>query len=282
MVIGGITLAPPIKKLVQHSMPESQNHPPDLDRQRLAQLKKLGFSPRRFFDVGASNGCWSARISREFPDATFDLFEPLVDHGVGYRERMEIILSKHPLFRLHRVALGSECRKTRMYLPPDPVGSTALDLGACAPAEWQCIEVDMLTVDYMVQEFHSSPPEVIKIDTQGCELSVLQGARQTLPHVQVLVLECWLTRGYGQQTPLLTEIAAWLREFDFFLWDLGDSWRDEDGTLCSQDCLFLNARCPVSRLANEPRCFPPPAPPSDANGQEAWRQRVRHLLRRPA
>ena len=260
------------------------NYPPETDLKRLAHLKALGFTPRRFFDVGASNGAWSARVSREFPEASFDLFEPLVDHGVGYQERMEATLSQHPLFRLHRVALGAECRKTQMYLPPDPVGSTALELGAYAPKEWKCIQVEMLTIDYMVHEFHNSAPDVIKIDTQGCELSVLQGARQTLPQVQVLVLECWLTRSYGHQTPLLTEIAAWLREYDFFLWDLGDCWRDEDGTLCSQDCLFLNARCPVSRLANEPRRFPPPAPasaPEPEHRQEPWRNRVRHLLRRP-
>lgn len=258
-------------------MPEPANAPPDTDSERLSLCQRLGFTPRSFFDVGASNGCWSARVSKVFPDAAFELFEPLAD-SPPYTERMQIILSKHPRFRLHKFALGAECRKTKMYLPPNLPGSTALELGDRVPAGWQCVEVDMLTLDYAVEEFRLAAPDVMKVDTQGCELSVLEGARRTLPNIQLLVLECWLARSYGNGTPLLLEIAQWLREFDFHLWDVGDTWRDNDGTLCSQDCFFLNASCPASRLRAEPRRYAPPERP----GQEVWLERMRHFLSRRA
>jgi hypothetical protein len=169
-----------------------------------------------------------------------------------------------------------------MFIPDDPTGGTALDLGARAPKEWRSVQVDMVTLDYAIKEFQVPVPQVIKIDTQGCELDILKGARQTLSRVQVLVLECWLIRAYGPATPLLLELAEWLHNFDFYLWDLGDHWRDPHGTLGSQDCFFLNARCSASPFHGEPlhRAKPPGssnAPKSAAPGLLQW---MRGLLRR--
>jgi hypothetical protein len=95
-------------------------------------------------------------------------------------------------------------------------------------------------------------PQVVKIDTQGCELEILRGAEQTLPQIDLLLLECWLARSYGSATPLWLEVADWLNARDFHLWDVGHGWRAPDGTLISQDCFFLNRRSAVSRLRDEP------------------------------
>jgi FkbM family methyltransferase len=222
----------------------------DTDRERLRHLQSLGAKLDHFFDVGASIGRWSTRVSQDFPHATFDMFEPLVDHSDWYRQQMDTSLKRHPDFRLHKVALGAECKKTWMYVYPDSLSSTALPLGA-TPAEAHRIEVDMLTIDYFVKEFQLPIPQVIKMDTQGCELNILRGATKVLPEVEMLLLECWLTRAYGELTPLLFEVADWLRQWNFHLWDLGNPWRDAQGVLVAQDCLFLNARSKVSRLGNE-------------------------------
>jgi FkbM family methyltransferase len=250
-------------------MPEIAKRLTDTDRDRLRLLRKLGLPVTRFFDVGASIGRWSSRVSQDFPLASFDLFEPLIDHAPDYRRKMEMTLARHPNFRLHKVALGSECKRTTMFIYPENlVGSTALPLSA-TPVGAQSAEVEMLTIDRVVEKLHLPPPQVIKMDTQGCELAILQGARATLPHVQALLLECWLARAYGPPTPLLFEVTEWLREFDFHLWDLGNGWRDSDGTLVAQDCFFLNARSPISRLKAEPKWSerkPPALPPKN----ERW------------
>lgn len=249
----------------------------DTDRERLRHLAKLGLALNHFFDVGASIGRWASRVSKDFPQASFDLFEPLIDHSAEYRRKMDMTLQRHPDFRLHKVALGAECQRVPMYLYPENlVGSTALALES-TPANACRIEVDMLTLDYALEEFQLPVPQVIKMDTQACELNILQGATKTLPKVDVLLLECWLTRAYGPKTPLLLEVADWLRQYDFHLWDLGNAWRDEAGVLVAQDCLFLNARSKISRLSQE-LAPAQAAAPSRRNSQEQLLRRMKSLL----
>ena len=226
-----------------------------LDQVRLQQLEKLGLGMRHFFDIGASNGSWSSTMDGLFPGATFDLFEPLVDLAPAYRDEMRANLARLPRLRLHKVALGEKRQRLKMYLDTsNPANSTAIDWRT-APAEMARAEVEMTTLDDAVREFKLPQPDVIKMDIQGGELSVLKGARKTLPHTKVLLLECWVWRAYAQDTPLLLEIANWLRDFDFHLWDLGDESRYE-GELNTKDCLFMNANCEISPLKNEPRLCP--------------------------
>ena len=132
----------------------------------------------------------------------------------------------------------------------------------------------MTTLDDAVREFALTTPQVVKVDIQGGELNVLKGATRLLPKVDVLLLECWLYRGYSNDTPLLLEVANWLREFDFHLWDLGDCYRD-GGTLVHQDCFFLNSRSTVSGLRGEPLRLAKPA--KSARG---WGRKIRSLVSR--
>ena len=222
-----------------------------LDRQRLRHLRSLGWQPSVFFDVGASNGMWSGLVSEDFPEARFELFEPLVDHISAYRPLMESTLAANPRLRLHKCAVGSEVGRAQMQVLPDGFSSTSLNLEYRLEGA-RTLEVDMVTLDEAIARLQLPVPQVIKVDAQGGELQVLRGARHTLPQVDVLVLETWLTRGYGKSTPLLQELSDWLAECNFFIWDMGDGWRDQDGTLVSQDIFFLNSRCSVSRLRDEP------------------------------
>src|SRR5581483_8661208 len=57
------------------------------------------------------------------------------------------------------------------------------------------------TIDGYRREHGLPVPELLKIDTQGLELRILQGAEQTLPGVEVILVETWLRRGYGPETP---------------------------------------------------------------------------------
>src|SRR5512140_1460662 len=168
------------------------------DRQSLRRLASLGATFKVFYDGGASNGAWTRHVCEDFPEAQFNMFEPLADHAPGFRQRIEETLNA-PRFQLHKVALGDKNGHTRLYLMgKDLAGSSALET-----ADWtgsaRSVEAEMTTIDYLV-ETGLPVPQVIKIDTQGFEARILRGAARTLPKVQALFLESWLVRAYGKET----------------------------------------------------------------------------------
>jgi FkbM family methyltransferase len=230
-------------------MPRGSHEYCELDREVFALLKSFGFEPKTIFDVGASGGYWSKMIAPVFPTASFHLFEPLVDHLPRYRRDMEEHLRQHPSFTLHKTALGDTSGETRMSVFPGGVGSTSLVIADGHPGVSR-VAVPVRRLDDVVRELRLPTPQVIKMDVQGAELSVLKGARPLLAEVDVILAECWLWRGYGENTPLLMEIAAWLAGFGFCLWDIGDAYREPDGILTSLDCFFVNLRTMTGALGH--------------------------------
>ena len=176
-----------------------------LDRQVFKRLQNLGYSPRVIFDVGASNSGWSYYIKQVLQEAEFYLFEPLIDYSNDYQELISEILRVYPSFHLYKYALGETCGEVTMNVSTDVVSSSLLQTGDESQPTTP-ISVQMLTIDEAIVRLGLPHPQVIKIDTQGSELSILKGAVKTLPKVDVLFLECWLYRGYGKKTPHIEKV----------------------------------------------------------------------------
>lgn len=176
-----------------------------LDRQVFKRLQNLGYSPRVIFDVGASNSGWSYYIKQVLQEAEFYLFEPLIDYSNDYQELISEILRVYPCFHLYKYALGETCGEVTMNVSTDVVSSSLLQTGDESQPTTP-ISVQMLTIDEAIVRLGLPHPQVIKIDTQGSELSILKGAVKTLPKVDVLFLECWLYRGYGKKTPHIEKV----------------------------------------------------------------------------
>lgn len=95
---------------------------------------------------------------------------------------------------------------------------------------------------------HDIQPDVLKIDTQGCELDILQGLGDDINGVLCLELEVEFSHIYKGQ-PLFSEIETYLRGKGFVLLGLRRSlWRHAGCTRASQgghlvhgDALFYNA-----------------------------------------
>ncbi|MFN5515074.1 MAG: FkbM family methyltransferase [Cyanobacteriota bacterium] len=212
-----------------------------LDQEAFLRLKSLGYQPQIIFDIGASDGSWSKDIVEVLPDATFHLFEPLIPFSDPYRVVLEQHLARYPNFIFHGWALGEKEGEASMTVFPNFVASSMIETTGAVEGG-QVVTVPVKTLTGLVSSNQLPIPDVIKIDTQGYELAILKGSREILPQVGVLILECWLYRGYGAQTPLLTEIADWLLLFGFRLWDIGETYRNDNGVLGTLDCLFVNTQ----------------------------------------
>lgn len=213
----------------------------EIDTEKLSFFKDKGFDPKCIFDIGGSNGSWSRIVETVFPNSKFHLFEPLADQP-EYKDFIESYLDSSPNATLHRVAVGNRCGKTTFSISNHTIfGSTSLPTSQ--KSLFKKMEVPVVSIDSVV-ESGVPCPDLVKMDIQGGELDALKGMEKCLPNVQMLMLETWLSRGYGKDTPLFHELIEFLLKFDFHVVELGDCYRDETGSLISQDFIFANASAP--------------------------------------
>ena len=205
---------------------------------RLSAMKSKGFNPNCIFDVGASDGRWSKSVMQIFPDATFHLFEPQVDIASEYQQTMADFISQNPNAVLHKTAVGPEDGTVTFNVSENnPVGSTSIT--PANPARYTQVESPLTKLDSVI-ESGVAIPQFVKMDIQGAELDALRGFEKNLKEVDLLLLETWLSRGYGSNTPLIHELIDFLLPHGFYMFDLGGCYRNASDSLISQDFFFVN------------------------------------------
>ncbi len=210
------------------------------ESQTLRTLGAKGYKPAVIYDIGASNGVWSDTIALTVPDAEYHLFEPLAEAVTFYRQDLLERLARRPNFRLHAVGLADHSGTAEMFATHDGFGSSMLDRGTI-PEVKERVSVPLYRLDEFVEQESLPAPNVIKFDVQGAERLILSGGSRTIRNADVLFMETWLTRGYGPETPLLTEMIEFLENAGFTLVGLGEQFRHERGPVYSVDAVFYSA-----------------------------------------
>ena len=221
-------------------------------------FKDCGFEPKAIFDVGSSDAGWSWEVSSVFPEAAFHLFEPLVDYKPSYQKGITGALAERPNLRIHKIALGS--RNGWTPFGTDEAGYSGSTL-VTAPSEQfpEMFQVPIRRLDSYVAELVLPGPQLLKVDVQGGEMAVLEGAGPLLKDVQLVQIETWLRRSYGEKTPLLHELMDHLSPIGFRLIELGNAFYDELHQVCGLDAFFARSelldRCreklPKGRLTDD-------------------------------
>lgn len=113
------------------------------------------------------------------------------------------------------------------------------------------IPIEVTTLDELAEE-HRLSPDVIKVDTQGSELDILQGGVGLVRTAKLIEVEVEFNPQYVGQ-PLFSDMDLWLRSQGFALLGIRRShwrriypgWRtrgSSGGTLIHGDALFYNRR----------------------------------------
>lgn len=124
-------------------------------------------------DVGACHGAWSQDMARVFPRSTFLLIEP------NPATFIELQRATRSMDRVINVAVSTTNHgQTQFFQTVDPKGSSILRPIETAKHAWLEVEsvytVQTRRLDSLLEEFEISQIGVLKVDTQGHDLSVLQ------------------------------------------------------------------------------------------------------------
>lgn len=161
-------------------------------KQTYANLLRTTPKPKLFLDVGANYGTHSLLFLVAGVRAV--AVEP---NSQCHKRFHQFCASNHVQGEMLDLALGEKKSEVQLVYPENEtwLGSTldevAKKLFAEFPANTKTITVSQTTLDHLVQE-KDLPPDVIKIDVEGGELSVLEGGIQTLQKVKpILFFESW-------------------------------------------------------------------------------------------
>jgi FkbM family methyltransferase len=196
------------------------------------------------FDVGAHIGDTIAKYRSLFPSAHIHGFEPF---PASFDRLMTRVAGK-PRTHLHRLALTDHEGVAKLNVNRSDATNSVLASDTRGSFYWgeekleteTTIEVIATTIDRVRQRESVDHIDILKIDVQGAEYAVLQGAAATLRQhaVDVLYMELIVAPTYvGQHT--LQEYLALLDSLGYVLFDFYNRAR-KNGRLIQADALFVS------------------------------------------
>jgi FkbM family methyltransferase len=195
---------------------------------RLRNLKRAGFACSGAVDVGAYAGEW-ALLAREVFACPVLMIEPQPDR----RSDLEQLVRQHG-FELETVAMSGSRRSGRLLLESSNSRLMPDDDENNLPQ----IAVQVERLDDVLQRHPALQPNLLKVDVQGHELAVLEGAASAMRQMEVVVLEVSLIR-IGP-VPLFREVIEHMAARGFRLYDfLPTYYRPLDGALWQGDAFFV-------------------------------------------
>lgn len=198
-------------------------------------LKCSCFAPTHIWDVGANHGNWTRAAIDYFPDAEYTLIEP--QHALKAHVH-DLIRSGYNL-RWISAGAGNRAGTLPLYIATLDRRSSFLDVPRIKEEAVQRLEIPMRTLNEIRTTFSLPAPNMLKIDAEGLDLKVLEGATDLLGHTEIVLAEGSIGQldfenmagvligamdDYGYRLIDITDVlrspnndALWLCEFAFLL-----------------------------------------------------------------
>lgn len=188
-----------------------------------------GVQVRTVIDVGASNGSWSRGLMKHLPQARYLLVEAQQCH----KPALEAFCAGRPNVSFFMTAAGD--RDGLCYFDDaSPFGG----LAAHDPGNGCDAQLPMSKVDTLVESVQAPGPFLLKLDTHGFELPILDGADNVLQKTDLAVIEAYAFR-LNPTAPMFHELCGVMYERGFQCVDFSEPmWRPKDKALWQWDLCF--------------------------------------------
>lgn len=199
------------------------------------------FDARTIFDVGANVGETALQFHKAFPTARIFAFEPVPDTFAQLSSNVKglanikcVQLAASSINSHRKMAVGEASDRASIVSPESGEDPSHL------------IDVPSATLDRFVRDEGINVVDLLKIDTEGHELEVLQGAEQLLTNhlVKVIIVEAAINPLNHNQIG----IAKFLDYFSSFsylpfaVYDQVQEWPTDEPFLRRCNCAFISQR----------------------------------------
>ena len=200
---------------------------------------RCGLRPKTIIDVGVDKG--TPELYDTFAGVKYVLVEPLAERA----RELKTWAARLGDAVVINAAAAEKAGSTTFYVHTELAGSS-LHREADGPlTDGVAREVDLVALDDVCREHQTAGPYLVKIDTQGSELRVLDGAQEILKQTELIVLEASLF-GFFLGGPQFGELVAYLKDRGFVVYDIfGAHYRPLDGALAQVDLVFVREDGPL-------------------------------------
>jgi FkbM family methyltransferase len=199
----------------------------------LERCLKRGLSINTVIDIGASDGRWSKMCLDYLPNAKYLLFEPQEPHKLG----LEHLKKGH--LNVDYVAAAAGNKEGKIFFDN---GSLLGGLASEGAFEGACIEVPVVTIDNEIKRRGLKPPYLLKLDTHGFEIPILEGAEQIINNAELIIIE---TYNYKLTKDSLKyyEMCAYMEKKGFSSIEIVDLMlRKIDSSFWQMDTFFIPSK----------------------------------------
>jgi FkbM family methyltransferase len=198
--------------------------------------KQIDFS--HVYDVGAARGQFSEVALSFWADANYYLFEPLEEFSAP----LERGFGQNPQFKIVSLALWSKVESVTLNVHRDLYGSSIYKEveGSFVDGEPRKITTTVL------DEFYASGGNIlVKLDVQGAELDVLEGASKFFDHQSggevIFLLEVGLYNTMINSKNVFHHVVEFFAQKNYVLVDIaGMMYRPLDQNLAQLDVVFCH------------------------------------------
>jgi FkbM family methyltransferase len=197
-------------------------------------------TPHVILDIGAHNGwffhCWQDWC----PAAEVHAFEPYPESF----EAMRHLYGADPRVTLNQIGVGARPGELSFNV----FGASKVSNSFLAPVEeaWNTLHYDtgsiskilvpITTIDDYIGSKKMNTIRLAKIDVQGYELQVLEGARNSLSQIDHILIEAGIERLY-EGAPRFSDVFEFLQDHGFHLMSMR-AWHRGNHVLMETDMLF--------------------------------------------
>jgi FkbM family methyltransferase len=199
-------------------------------------LDRVGLAPRTIIDVGVAQGTpW---IYEAYPHAKYFLFDP-TPHSLPHMQAWAKKLDAE----VFNIALGDKETTMPIAIRTQHSDSTMFQDRQNVASVEQIVDVPVRRFDQICPPF--TRPCLMKIDTQGAELMILQGLGDRITEI-----DCCIVETSPLQTlpaaPDFSDVMSFMMSKGFCLFDItGLHRRPYDRALASMDAVFVPRTSPL-------------------------------------
>jgi len=235
-----------VKKLIKASSPRSKRKifnyvlATEIENYHFHKLLRYGFCPEKIIDVGAHEGEWTKNIKTIFPSS-----EVLMIEALAKSEFLEGVKSEWDGVSYCIELLGVETGIEKTFYECE-TGSSYYEEKTNVK-KTSTVRVTKSLDDVLRHEqFPLVHPSMLKIDAQGAELDILEGAKQSLSFFEFIYLELPIVE-YNVNAPDFETYINYMADIGYRVFDVSTYHISKD-LLIQIDILFLKRQSRMEKI----------------------------------